>query len=89
MYASLKSTNYKQLLNKIVKNKATLPINNSKKQKKQEIDISLIKDFKAIFQMNLIANNLVTTKNIPIAEQVIGQNSRALKGKTKKKLFWS
>ena len=35
-----------------------------------------IQDFKAIIQMNAITNNLITTKDINITEQIFGPNIR-------------
>jgi hypothetical protein len=41
-----------------------------------------IQDFKAMLQMNLIANNLITVEDIEIAEQIFGSDIGSLKGKT-------
>ena len=46
------------------------------------IYVELIKDFKAIFHINMIANNPITIKNIKIAQQIFGEDIGSCIGKT-------
>ena len=78
-----------QLVNTIDKNQAFYTHHQFERAKKAKdlyhvLRTPLIKDIKTILQINMIANNLITIKDIKIAQQISGQDIKSLIGKTTK-----
>jgi hypothetical protein len=85
-----KSMRKTQFINTVDENKEFFTTQQFKKAKQaRELYNALrtpsLQDFKAILQINLIANNPVTNEDIDIAEEIFGPDIGSLKGKTTRK----
>jgi hypothetical protein len=85
-----KSTKGNQFVNTVNENKEFFTTQQFEKAKQARelyhaLGTPFLQDFKAILQMNLIANNPVTNVDIDIAEEIFGPDIGSLKGKTTKK----